>query len=77
MEKLGAAVKIVELKKSIEDRRDEMNAKKTEISTKESEIDTLIKEILAKKREQLKDYHLEKGFAKTTSEDNRRTISEL
>ncbi|CAG8631071.1 5284_t:CDS:2, partial [Racocetra persica] len=77
MEKLGAAVKLVELKKTIEDKKKERDTKQVEIQVKETQIDTLIREILSKKREQLATYNISKGFAKTASEDNRRDIMEL
>ncbi|CAG8447530.1 11313_t:CDS:2, partial [Racocetra fulgida] len=77
MEKLGAAVKLVELKKTIEDKTQERDAKQVEIQVKEIQIDTLIREILSKKREQLTAHNISKGFAKTASEDNRRDIVEL
>jgi AraC-like DNA-binding protein len=77
MEKLGAAVKLVELKKSIDDKKAEISTKKSEITQKESSIDTLIKEIITKKRQDLANYNISKGFEKTTSEDNRRAETEL
>ncbi|CAG8669375.1 7083_t:CDS:2, partial [Cetraspora pellucida] len=77
MEKLGAAVKLVELKKTIDEKTKERDDKQVEIQVKETQIDTLIREILSKKREQLTKYNLAKGFAKTTTEDNRRDITEL
>ncbi|CAG8846472.1 7636_t:CDS:2, partial [Gigaspora margarita] len=77
MEKLGAAVKLVDLKKQIDDKTSERDAKQTELTAKETAIDTLIKEIITKKREQLAPYNISKGFAKTTAEDNRRGVHEL
>jgi len=73
MEKLGASVKLVEIKKQIADKNTEQTTKQSEITAKESEIDALIKEILTKKREELKKYNLAKGF----KDDNRRTQSEI
>ncbi|CAG8712388.1 2229_t:CDS:2, partial [Racocetra persica] len=58
MEKLGAAVKLIELKKTIEDKTQERNTKQGEITAKETAIDALIKEIIAKKRETLASYNL-------------------
>ncbi|CAG8827397.1 28105_t:CDS:2, partial [Racocetra persica] len=69
MEKLGAAVKLVELKKTIDEKTKERDTKQVEIQVKETQIDTLIREILTKKREKLNSYNISKGFAKTT-EDN-------
>jgi len=77
MEKLGASVKLVELKKAIDEKTKEKDAKQVEIQVKETQIDTLIREILTKKREKLNSYNISKGFAKTASEDNRRDIMEL
>ncbi|CAG8552939.1 9596_t:CDS:2 [Cetraspora pellucida] len=77
MEKLGAAVKLIESRKQIEDKTQERDSKQAQIKSKETEIDTLISEIITKKREKLQTHNLSKGFAKTSTEDNRRELFEL
>ncbi|CAG8797330.1 20838_t:CDS:2 [Racocetra persica] len=75
--KMAACFRAGQLDKEISDGQKEIDDKQKEIDGKDAEIKTLVGEILSKKREKLNSYNIAKGFAKTTSEDNRRDIMEL
>src|SRR4051812_16951038 len=51
------------LAKQISEKSGEVKTKETDLKAKETELSTLIKEIVAKQREQLKGYNVSNGFA--------------
>ncbi|CAG8441170.1 9185_t:CDS:2 [Cetraspora pellucida] len=75
--KMAACFRAGQLDKEIIDGQKEIDDKQKEIDGKDAEIKTLVGEILTKKREKLNSYNLAKGFAKTSTEDNRREVMEL
>ncbi|CAG8447464.1 9426_t:CDS:2, partial [Racocetra fulgida] len=75
--KMAACFRAGQLDKEISDGQKEIDDKQKEIDGKDAEIKTLVGEILTKKREKLNSYNIAKGFAKTSTEDNRREVMEL
>ncbi|KLL04829.1 MAG: hypothetical protein MRERV_11c066 [Mycoplasmataceae bacterium RV_VA103A] len=76
-DKTVSAVTNADLAKEIQELKKVIAEKESEIISKKSGLDGLVGEILSKKREALAKHNINKGFAKTASEDNRRDIMEL
>ncbi|CAG8824436.1 32453_t:CDS:2, partial [Racocetra persica] len=76
-DKTVSAVTNADLAKEIQELKKEIAEKESEIISKKSVLDGLVGEILTKKREKLNSYNIAKGFAKTSTEENRREVMEL